>query len=124
MKKLRTESTDTGVKVFFGDVHVKTIPERFQKVIRKKHIINPTVKRLTREERFKLEVAIFEEDLRIKEPRVYDVIKRSYPLKVRKVHVIRGFDYYELVYKNKKGIRAGINLFKLSPIQENINRNN
>ena len=119
MKNLRIDETNR-TKVFLEDRHVKTIPNKYSRVLKKKHIINPKRKRLTREERFKLEVALLEENL--KSSHIYHLIKRSTPAFVREVTT--PYDqYYELVYKNRMGVKIGIDIYRLCPDKESIKRN-
>ena len=113
----------SGVKILVDKEHVKTIPGKFKKVVKKKHIMNPLRKRLTAEERFLLEVALFEEVLKRERPLVYGVIKRSIPDFVRKITNFQGSEYYELVYKNKMALKTHINIYRLCPDKRDIKRN-
>jgi len=88
----------TRTKVFLDEKHVKTIPAKYQDIFKEKHIINPLRKRLTQEERFKLEVSVAETELRQRSIYAYNLVKRSIPDFVRKVTTLHNH-YYELVYK-------------------------
>jgi len=101
--KLTTDITPKGVKVYDGENHIKTYPIKFYEVFKPKHIIIPNRIRLTLEERFLLEVSIYEQHLKLECPLVYNLIKRSTPVNVRKVFPKDGPHYFLLAYKN--GIR-------------------
>jgi len=109
-------------KVFIDEQHIKTIPLKYASVFKKKHITNNLKKRLTREERFNLEVSIWEVKLKKEHPYAYDLIKRSFPNYVRNVSTPHS-RYYELVYKNKMSIKVGVDLYRLSLNTTEINRN-
>ena len=109
-------------KVFFDDNHIKTIPKKYSDIFREKHIINPRKKRLTKEERFELEVSLFEMELHIKHPYAYKLIKRSAASFVRKI-TTNSDQYYELVYKNKLSVRVPINMYRLCLEKIEIKRN-
>ena len=93
------EITPKGLKVFRSERHIKTMPSKFEPVLREKHIINPLRKRLTKEERFKLEVSLFESVLKQEKPLVYEYIKRSVPQNVQLVHKADGTICYWLGYR-------------------------
>ena len=120
---LKTEKSGHGIRVLYDQDHVKTIPGKFENVVKKKHIINPLRKRLTREERFRLEVALFERNLKIEQPMIYHLVKRSIPEFVRKVKTFHDHDYYELVYKNKISVKVHTEIYKLCTEKREINRN-
>ena len=122
MEKLKIKKT-ARTKIFLGKKHVKTIPEKYADVFKKKHIINSLKKRLTREERFRLEVSLFELNLKRDHPFAYNLIKRSIPDYVRKVTTVHSGNYYELVYKNKMAAKVGVNIYKLCQDQREIKRN-
>lgn len=113
----------TYTKVFLGDNHIKTIPEKFASVFAEKHVINPLKKRLTKEERFNLEVSLFEMNLKHENFLIYNLVKRSKPTLVRKITTVHSQTYYELVYKNKRALKVGIELYRLSPEKKELNRN-
>lgn len=122
METLKVKKT-ARTKIFLGKKHVKTIPQKYADVFRKKHIINNLKKRLTREERFRLEVSLFELNLKNDSPLIYDLIKRSIPDHVRKVTTVHSGRYYELVYKNRMAAKVGVEIFKLCLDQREIKRN-
>ncbi|MFC4219047.1 hypothetical protein [Flagellimonas marina] len=103
---LETVETSVGLKVYLEGIHVKTMPIKFEDVVRKKHIINPRRKRLTKEERFNLEVSIFERALKLEQPFVYNLIKRSSPKSVRSVYPMDGPHYFLLEYKNGRRVKC------------------
>lgn len=51
-------------KVFRGEEYLKLIPKKYEKVIKPKHILNETRKRLTNEERFLIEYEYFLQGLK------------------------------------------------------------
>jgi hypothetical protein len=112
----------TRTKVFLDQEHVKTIPNKYEDIFREKHIINPKRKRLTQEERFKLEVSVAEFELRSRSVHAYNLVKRSIPDFVRKVTTLHNH-YYELVYKNKVAIKVPIDLWRLCQDKREIKRN-
>lgn len=117
-----TIKKEARTKVYIGDDHVKTIPSKYADVFKQKHIINNRKKRLTREERFNLEVSIWEKVLKKEYPYAYNLIKRSSPDHVRKVITHQG-KYYELVYKNKMAAKVGLDIYRLCTDKSEIKRN-
>ena len=109
-------------KVFFDDNHIKTIPKKYSDIFGEKHIINPRKKRLTKEERFELEVSLFEMDLHMNHPYAYKLIKRSAANFVIKVTTNRD-QYYELVYKNNFSVKVPIDMYRLCLDKIEIKRN-
>jgi len=105
----------SGCKVYLGDDHIKTVPERYASVIKKRHLLNYTKKRLTQEERFFLEVELFEREyLRIPSQKwIYNLVKRSKPKGVRSIKPPNGNSYYELVYKNGQALKAPQHIYDL-----------
>ena len=113
--KLTTIKTRKGTKVFQEDKHVKTIPGRYAELLKPKHIINPKRKRLTMEERFMLEVALFEHVLKTEMPLFYNLVKKSIPEATQKVTDRDGISRYELHYKNGTKLRCPPHLYRLCP---------
>ncbi|SDS13422.1 hypothetical protein SAMN04487764_1529 [Gillisia sp. Hel1_33_143] len=109
-------------KVFLDDTHVKTIPNKYTDIFKEKHIINPLKKRLTREERFQLEVSLFEKQLFDDHRYAYNLIKRSSPDFVQIVTTPFS-KYYELVYKNRMKVKVSADLYNLSIDKKEIKRN-
>ncbi|WP_416440426.1 hypothetical protein ACH3O9_11215 [Leeuwenhoekiella sp. A16] len=105
--------TPAGIKIYLGNEHVKTIPDRYKGVFKKRNILNYTRKRLTQEECFKLEVDLFEKSLRKEQKSVYELIKRSQPRGVRKIELRSGQDYFVLSYKNKIDIKCPQHIYDL-----------
>ncbi|WP_271730130.1 hypothetical protein [Aquimarina algiphila] len=110
LKKIKTLK---GCKIYHNGNHVKTVPAKYSNVITLKHIINPIKKRLTAEERFRLEISLFEFTLSCEEKYVYDLIKRSIPQAVQKVVNYEGVIRFVLIYKNSKRIRISKSLYDL-----------
>ncbi|MEM1339853.1 MAG: hypothetical protein AAF634_05015 [Bacteroidota bacterium] len=100
------EQSARGLKIVLDGVHIKTTPSRYKRVIRIKHILNPKRKRLIKEERFLLEVAIYEKALKQHQPLVYEKVKRSSPKNVRLVYPPDGPRFYLLTYNNQIKIRC------------------
>ena len=119
---IHIDDTTHRTKVFFDDNHIKTIPKKYADIFGEKHIINPRKKRLTKEERFELEVSLFEMDLHMNHPYAYQLIKRSAANFVRKVTTNRD-QYYELVYKNNFSVKVPIDMYRLCLDKREIKRN-
>ena len=113
--KLTKQPATNGCKIFLGDEHVKTVPERYAQVLKKRHLLNYTKKRLTQEERFMLEVELFElQHLRIPSQKwIYNLVKRSAAKGIRKIQMHNGNSYYELIYKNGQALKAPQHLYDL-----------
>ena len=122
MERLQVKPARRGLHVVVNDNHIKTIPSKFAGVVRKKHIINPLRKRLTREERFLLEVSLFEKKLKQENRFAYDYVKRSVPKLCRQISTQHG-NYFELLYKNNMAIRVNGWLYDLAPEKTEIHRN-
>ncbi len=120
---MRTEKTLAGLKVYVDDKHVKTMPSRYESIVEQKHILNYTKKRLTSEERWLLEIELFRHNLKIYEPRIFDLIKRSKP-KFSQMIRTKTTEYFELVFKNKVRIKCSseihhLSINKVDPIYRN-----
>ncbi len=111
MMALVKKQTPRGLKVFIDDIHVKTTPSRFKQVLAKKYILNPRRKRLIKEERFLLEVALYERELKKFQPLVYEKVKKSTPINVRQVYPPTGPHYYQLAYSNDIKIKCPKRVF-------------
>ena len=112
---IKKQPTTNGCKIFLGDEHVKTVPERYAQVLKKRHLLNYTKKRLTQEERFILEVELYKREL-LSTPAlnwVYRLVDHSKATGIRQIKPHNGSSYYELVFANGQALKAPQHLYDL-----------
>lgn len=120
---MQTILSDRGIKIYIDNNHVKTIPKKYKTVV-KACFLETTTKRLTAQEKFMLEVALFKEYLKKHQPLVFNYVAKNKPIKSNKIIVFNTEKpYYEIVFDNNISVVCPVKLHTISPIKKNIFRN-
>lgn len=104
--------------LFIGDDKIKMIPAIYhdlniEEIVNS--ILDKSRKFLTNKERYNLEYIVFVNELKSKEPYVYELIEKSTVKEVRFVEVKFESDRYELLFENNVRLKCPSSLFKLNP---------
>ena len=122
LKEITHEITDSGLKIYRNEIHVKTIPSKYVNYYADVDF-DETKKRLNNDERSQLEVKYFESVLKISEPYVYELIAGHKPINVQEVNN-QGLIRYEIIYSNNVKLRIDKDFYDMFPNKIDVRYSN